>query len=116
MLDAKKGHIVSIASMASYFTCCGLVDYAATKAGVLALHEGTSSEIFNTVVYCLLYYKLTPSTQRSQPRTQTPIRPEWPLHSDLHRAPHMGPNASYKGLGGVSCCIEDVHLSTFGSL
>jgi all-trans-retinol dehydrogenase (NAD+) len=54
MLDAKKGHIVSIASMASYFSCCGLVDYAATKAGVLALHEGTLSEIFDTVVYCLV--------------------------------------------------------------
>jgi all-trans-retinol dehydrogenase (NAD+) len=40
MLEARKGHIVSIASMASYFTCAGLVDYAATKAGVLALHEG----------------------------------------------------------------------------
>ena len=59
MLDAKKGHIVSIASMASYFSCCGLVDYAATKAGVLALHEGTSSKIFDTVVYRPLYSKLT---------------------------------------------------------
>jgi NAD(P)-dependent dehydrogenase (short-subunit alcohol dehydrogenase family) len=116
MLDAKKGHIVSIAGMASYFTCCGLVDYAATKAGVLALHEGTSSEIFDMVVYCVLYCKLTPSTQRSQPRTQTPIWPERPLHSDLHRAPHVGSNASCKGLAGVSCCIEDVRLATFGSL
>ena len=116
MLDAKKGHIVSIASMASYFSGCGLVDYAATKAGVLALHEGTSSEIFNTVFYCLLYCKLTSSTQRSQPRTQTPIQPERPLHSDLHRAPHVGSNASCKGLAGVSCCIEDVRLATFGSL
>ena len=40
MLEAKKGHIISIASMASYFSCAGLADYAATKAGVLALHEG----------------------------------------------------------------------------
>jgi all-trans-retinol dehydrogenase (NAD+) len=43
MLDARKGHIVSIASMASYSSCAGLVDYAATKAGVLALHEGMSA-------------------------------------------------------------------------
>ena len=40
MLEAKKGHIVAIASMASYFVCASLTDYAATKAGVLALHEG----------------------------------------------------------------------------
>lgn len=64
MLDAKKGHIVSIASMASYFSCCGLVDYAATKAGVLTLHEGTSSEIFDVVIYCLLYCKLTSSNPK----------------------------------------------------
>ena len=40
MLEAKKGHIIGIASMASYFTCAGLTDYCATKHGVLALHEG----------------------------------------------------------------------------
>lgn len=40
MLEAKKGHIVGIASMASYFSVASLTDYAATKAGVLALHEG----------------------------------------------------------------------------
>lgn len=71
MLDAKKGHIVSIASMASYFTCCGLVDYAATKAGVLALHEGTSSEIFDVVVYCLLYCKLTPSNSKASTKNSS---------------------------------------------
>jgi len=116
MLDAKKGHIVSIASMASYVSCCGLVDYAATKAGVLALHEGTSNEIFDTFVYYLLCCKLTSSPQRSQSRTQTSIRPEWSLYSDLHRAPHVGSNASCKGLAGVSHCIEDARLTTFRSL
>jgi all-trans-retinol dehydrogenase (NAD+) len=41
MLQQKKGHIVAIASMASYFSGASLVDYCCTKAGVLALHEGT---------------------------------------------------------------------------
>jgi len=45
MLEAKKGHIVAIASMASYFSVASLTDYAATKAGVLALHEGLNQEL-----------------------------------------------------------------------
>ena len=40
MLEAKKGHIIGIASMASYLAPAGMADYAATKAAVLALHEG----------------------------------------------------------------------------
>ena len=40
MLDAKKGHIVGIASMASFVAAPGLVDYCVTKVGVLALTEG----------------------------------------------------------------------------
>jgi len=31
--------------MACYVSCAGLVDYCATKAGVLALHEGEASSI-----------------------------------------------------------------------
>ncbi|KAJ9649696.1 hypothetical protein H2199_000475 [Coniosporium tulheliwenetii] len=42
MMDLQKGHIVSIASMASYFSGASIVDYCCTKAGVLALHEGMS--------------------------------------------------------------------------
>lgn len=40
MLERKKGHIVEVASMASFGGTPGLVDYCATKAGVLALYEG----------------------------------------------------------------------------
>lgn len=42
MLQARKGHIVTIASLASYVSVPGLVSYCATKAGVLAFHEGLS--------------------------------------------------------------------------
>jgi all-trans-retinol dehydrogenase (NAD+) len=45
MVQQKKGHIVSTASIASFVACAGLVDYAATKAAVLALHEGLSQEL-----------------------------------------------------------------------
>jgi all-trans-retinol dehydrogenase (NAD+) len=45
MIEQQKGHIVSTASLASFVTCAGLVDYAATKAAVLALHEGLGQEL-----------------------------------------------------------------------
>lgn len=40
MLAAKKGHIVTIASMASFFASSGIVDYCCTKTTPLCLHEG----------------------------------------------------------------------------
>ncbi|KAK5454209.1 hypothetical protein LTS15_006209 [Exophiala xenobiotica] len=45
MLANKKGHIVSLASMASYTGVANLADYAATKAAVLALHESLVQEL-----------------------------------------------------------------------
>jgi all-trans-retinol dehydrogenase (NAD+) len=60
MIRKNKGHIVGIASMASFVTSPGITDYAATKAAVMALHEGLGQEIkhvyktpgvLNTVVH-----------------------------------------------------------------
>src|ERR1700761_1774026 len=45
MLSSRKGHIVTLASLASYVSTPGLVDYCASKAAVLALHEGLTSEL-----------------------------------------------------------------------
>ncbi|KAK8221820.1 hypothetical protein BKA81DRAFT_405240 [Phyllosticta paracitricarpa] len=45
MLAAKKGHVVTIASTASFVTPPGLVDYCASKAAALSLHEGLSTEL-----------------------------------------------------------------------
>lgn len=45
MLKARKGHVISTASVASFVTCCGLVDYAASKAAVMALNEGLQQEL-----------------------------------------------------------------------
>ncbi|KAK8232592.1 hypothetical protein HDK77DRAFT_412997 [Phyllosticta capitalensis] len=45
MLAAKKGHIVTMASTASFITPPGLVDYCASKAAALSLHEGLSTEL-----------------------------------------------------------------------
>ncbi|KAJ9604145.1 hypothetical protein H2200_011668 [Cladophialophora chaetospira] len=45
MMAQKKGHIVSIASMASYTGCPGLGDYCATKHAVLGMHETLLAEL-----------------------------------------------------------------------
>jgi NADP-dependent 3-hydroxy acid dehydrogenase YdfG len=73
MLEAKKGHIVSIASMASYLSCSGLVDYAATKAGVLTLHEGTFMQDLRPGQLVCLAHEANTSTHRPQSRTQTSL-------------------------------------------
>ncbi|KAK5047534.1 hypothetical protein LTR84_006631 [Exophiala bonariae] len=48
MIRANHGHIVTVASMASFAAQAQNVDYAATKAGALALHEGLGQEIKHT--------------------------------------------------------------------
>ncbi|KAI8260436.1 Dehydrogenase RED2 [Colletotrichum sp. SAR11_239] len=42
MIMKNKGHIVTVASMASYSALPTAVDYSATKAGALAFSEGLS--------------------------------------------------------------------------
>jgi all-trans-retinol dehydrogenase (NAD+) len=41
MLRHNKGHIVTIASTASFVGVAGLADYTATKAAILSFHECT---------------------------------------------------------------------------
>jgi short-subunit dehydrogenase len=48
MIAANHGHIVNIASLASFSTQASNVDYAASKAGVLAFHEGIQQELKHT--------------------------------------------------------------------
>lgn len=45
LVRANHGHIVTIASLASFSTQASNVDYACTKAGTLALHEGLGQEL-----------------------------------------------------------------------
>ena len=44
MLKQKKGHIVTIASMASFVAAPGLLDYCCSKIGALYLSEGIRAE------------------------------------------------------------------------
>ncbi|KAL8243919.1 hypothetical protein R6Q59_010177 [Mikania micrantha] len=45
MLKKRKGHVVTIASMATFVSVSNIADYAATKAGLLAFHEGLNQEL-----------------------------------------------------------------------
>lgn len=45
MVQQNRGHVVTMASMASFITVGEMVDYACTKASALAFHEGLSQEL-----------------------------------------------------------------------
>ena len=45
MIKKNKGHVVTIASMASFAVHAQNVDYACSKASALAFHEGLHSEL-----------------------------------------------------------------------
>ena len=45
MLAKKKGHIMSVASLASFVTLAGAVDYSCTKSALLSFHEGLDAEL-----------------------------------------------------------------------
>ncbi|OCT47706.1 17-beta-hydroxysteroid dehydrogenase 13 [Cladophialophora carrionii] len=45
MMAQRKGHVVTIASMASYTGCPSLADYCATKHAVLGMHESLVAEL-----------------------------------------------------------------------
>ncbi|KAH7093115.1 hypothetical protein FB567DRAFT_164058 [Paraphoma chrysanthemicola] len=45
MLAKKKGHIMSVASLASFCTLAAAVDYSCTKSALLSFHEGLNLEL-----------------------------------------------------------------------
>ncbi|PSN68364.1 NAD(P)-binding protein [Corynespora cassiicola Philippines] len=45
MIAANKGHIITVASAASFLGVGGMVDYGCTKAAVLSFHEGLNLEL-----------------------------------------------------------------------
>jgi all-trans-retinol dehydrogenase (NAD+) len=45
MIQLNKGHIMTVASLASFVALATAADYSATKAGALAFHETLASEI-----------------------------------------------------------------------
>ncbi|EWZ28647.1 short chain dehydrogenase/reductase [Fusarium oxysporum Fo47] len=45
MIEKNHGHVITIASMASFITIPSNVDYSCTKAAALAFHEGLAQEL-----------------------------------------------------------------------
>lgn len=45
MIKKDKGHVVTIASMASFLSMPGMVPYCNSKAAVMSLHEGMKHEM-----------------------------------------------------------------------
>jgi short-subunit dehydrogenase len=45
MIQQNKGHVVTVASMASFVSLTTAADYSATKAGALAFHESLTAEL-----------------------------------------------------------------------
>lgn len=79
MVTKRKGHVLSVASMGSFVAPAGMVDYSATKVGLIALHEGLNQE--------LKHRYMCPQIKT------TIIHPSWvktrlvgPLENDLKKA------------------------------
>lgn len=45
MIETDHGHVVTVASVASFITLASNVDYSCTKAAALAFHEGLAQEL-----------------------------------------------------------------------
>jgi NAD(P)-dependent dehydrogenase (short-subunit alcohol dehydrogenase family) len=80
MLRDNKGHIVTIASTASFIGVAGLADYTATKAAILSFHEG---------MFLALPLTCDMLTHNSaQPGAQTPL--QQPKHTHHIHTPQLG--------------------------
>lgn len=54
MIKNNHGHIIGLASMASFVAPPAIIDYAATKAAVLAFHEGKSNSHLTSLIQLTL--------------------------------------------------------------
>jgi all-trans-retinol dehydrogenase (NAD+) len=117
MIQRKKGHIVTLASLASFATPPGLVDYAASKAAVLSLHEGLHAELKHR--YNAPFIKLTVI----QPiYVQTALIESWQTGLKKTRSPIIRPSTVARaitdqiisGKSGQLCIPK--HMGIGGSL
>jgi NAD(P)-dependent dehydrogenase (short-subunit alcohol dehydrogenase family) len=93
MLRHNKGHIVTIASTASFVGVAGLADYTATKAAILSFHEG----MFLALPLPLTCDMLTHNS--AQPGAQAPL--QQPKHTHHIHTSQLGSHtpAGTRGTG-----------------
>jgi all-trans-retinol dehydrogenase (NAD+) len=91
MIAKKKGHIMSVASLASFVSLAAAVDYSCTKSALLAFHEGLTQELKHR-------YKC--------PQIMTSIvHPNWTKSAITA---HPAIQAGLKGIGAKLLEAEDV--------
>lgn len=104
MARNNHGHVVSVCSMSAIVPPPGIVDYAASKAGVQALHEGLSMELkhrynaprvrLTNGVFNFINTPLIRGSRPDQPQFLTPL-----LHVETVSEAIV--DALYSGYGGV---------------
>jgi short-subunit dehydrogenase len=80
MITSNRGHIVTVASMASFITVGAMVDYCSTKAAVLSFHEGMPSLacVHGTSILILVGLNQELKQSHGSPRIlTTSVHPNW---------------------------------------
>lgn len=105
MIKNNKGHVVATASMASFVTVSATTDYAATKAGVLALYEGEPTLASASLLRGRQLTSLFPKglAQELKHRYSAADVHTTIVHPTWVRTPMLGPNAAIieKSYGGL---------------
>jgi short-subunit dehydrogenase len=68
MIEKNHGHVITIASMASFIGLGDMVEYSCTKASALAFHEGLRQEL-------RLWYK-APKVRTTCVIIRPPVQPK----------------------------------------
>jgi all-trans-retinol dehydrogenase (NAD+) len=79
MLAKKKGHIMSVASLASFVSIAAAVDYSCTKSALLSFHEGLVQELKHRykcpqVKTSIIHPNWTKSAITTHPAIQTGLK------------------------------------------
>jgi len=69
MIKNRKGHVVALASMASFISPPGLIPYCNTKAAVLSLHDGLQQELRVTYKCPEIKFTIVHPTYAATPMT-----------------------------------------------
>jgi all-trans-retinol dehydrogenase (NAD+) len=89
MLRENKGHVVTVASVASFLGVAGLADYTASKAAVLSFHEGTCPTSRLPSVPCWLI--IIALNQELKHHYNSPNVLTTSIHPSWVRTPLLGP-------------------------
>ncbi|KAK8182089.1 hypothetical protein IWZ00DRAFT_519081 [Phyllosticta capitalensis] len=93
MIKQDKGHIVTVASMASFVACPSIADYAATKAGALAFHEALTQELRHRHAAPHVH-----TTVVHPNWTRTPLVADHAAHIEKHQGPLLTPDVVAAGM------------------